>query len=180
MIEIEFFTRLTINKKSDFIPPIITETKEGRNPMKEIRIDLTLTFKMSKKRLNVNGLLMGLCSASPRIFFAFLETLFSAIEKQTIDRIQGKFPERYVHNGYQPKMRSLRTSLGSFRYHLAKAYDKQEERTVVPLRESGFLPRYRQYTKEIAEAGVGQVVHLSYRLSAKEVARIRRAEMLLA
>jgi len=43
----------------------------------------------------------------------------------------------------------------------------------VPLRDSGFLSRYRQYTREAIEAGVGSAVHLSYRWSSKEMARIR-------
>lgn len=46
--------------------------------MKEIQIDLTLKFTMPEERLNVNGALMSLRSASPKIFFALSETLFSA------------------------------------------------------------------------------------------------------
>lgn len=87
--------------------------------------------------------------------------------------MQEKFPGRYVHDGYQTKVYSLRTSLEPFHRRLAQLYDKIEKRTVVPLQDSGFLPRYRQYTKEAAEAGIGQVVHLSCPLSAKELARNR-------
>lgn len=43
---------------------------------------------------------MSLRSASPKIFFALLEALFSAVEKGTIEKMQGKFPARYVYNGY--------------------------------------------------------------------------------
>ena len=141
--------------------------------MKEIKVDLTLKFTMPEENLNVNGVLMGLRSASSKIFFALLETVFSAVEEQAIEKMQEKFPGRYVRNGYQPKMRELRTSLGPFEYRLAQLYDKVEKKTVVPLRESSFLPKHRQYTKEATEAGIGQVVHLSYRLSSKEIARIR-------
>ena len=41
------------------------------------------------------------------------------------------------------------------------------------MQESDFLSKHGQYTKEATEARTRQVVHLSYRLSAKEVARIR-------
>jgi len=41
------------------------------------------------------------------------------------------------------------------------------------LQGSDFLSKYGQYTKEVNEARTRQVVHLLYRLSAKEVARIR-------
>jgi len=57
---------------------------------------------------------MSLRSASPKIFFALLETLFSAGEKQTIERMQEKFPARYVHNGHQTRARYLRTFWGEF------------------------------------------------------------------
>ncbi len=86
-----------------------------------------------------------------------------------ISRIQS----RYIHNRHQRKARELRTSFGSFYYRLAQLYDKVEKRTVVPLRKSDFLPKYRQYTKEVTEAGIGSRVHLSYHWSSKEIARIR-------
>jgi len=102
-----------------------------------------------------------------------LKTLFSAIEEQIIEQMQKKFPSRYIHNGHQRKARELRTSFGSFHYRLAQLYDKVEKRRVVPLRKSGFLPKYRRYTQESTEAGIGSAVHLSYRWSSKEIARIR-------
>ena len=82
--------------------------------MKEIHIDLTLRFTMPEEGLNVNGALMGLRGASPKIFFALLEAPFSAVEKQTIKEMQKKLLERYIRNGYQSGMRRLRTSLGPF------------------------------------------------------------------
>jgi len=105
--------------------------------------------------------------------FALLKALFSAIEEKMIEQMQKKFPSRYIHNGHQRKARELRAFFGSFRYRLAQLYDKVEKRTVVPLRKSGFLPKYRQYTKEATEAGIIFAVHLSYRWSSKEIARIR-------
>jgi len=141
--------------------------------MREIEVNLTLRFRMPEDGVNVNGVVMSLRHANARVSFALLEALFSAIEEQTIEQMQSKYPERYVRNGYQTKERELRTSLGPFRYRLAQMYDKIEQKTVVPLRASGFLPRHRQYIEESMEAGIGAVVHLSYRWSSKEVARIR-------
>lgn len=141
--------------------------------MSEIEVNLTLRFNMPESGLNVNGVLMGLRPASAEISFALLNALFSAIEEQVIQQMQGEHPGRYVHNGYQTKERHLRTSLGPFHYRLAQLYDKVERKTMIPLRASGFLPKDRRYTEEATEAGVGSVVHLSYRRSSKEVARIR-------
>ena len=141
--------------------------------MREIEVNLTLRFKMPESGLNVNGIVMGLRNAVAKISFALLEALFSAIEERTTEQMREEYPGRYVHNGYQTKKRELRTSLGPFHYRLAQMYDKVEQKTVVPLRASGFLPKHRQYTEETTEAGVGSVVHLSYRWASKEVARIR-------
>lgn len=116
---------------------------------------------------------MGLRHASAEISSVLLGALFSAIEEMTIEQMQAEYPGRYIHNGYQTKERKLQTSLGPFRYRLAQLYDKVEQKTVVPLRASGFLPKNRQYTEESTEAGIGSAVHLSYRWSSKETARIR-------
>ncbi|HCU21445.1 MAG TPA: hypothetical protein DF698_00860 [Candidatus Atribacteria bacterium] len=141
--------------------------------MREIQIDLTLRFKMPESGLNVNGILMGLRHANARISSTLLQALFSAVEEQTIEQMQSEYPGRYVHNGYQTKERELRTSLGLFHYRLAQLYDKVEQKTIVPLRAIGFLPKDRRYTEEATEAGIGSVVHLSYHWSSKETARIR-------
>lgn len=141
--------------------------------MREIEINLTLRFRMPENKVNVNGVLMGLRHASAKLFFALLKALFSAIEQSIVEQMQEQNPGRYVHNGHQPKERHLRTSLGPFHYRLAQLYDKVEDKVVVPLRTSGFLPKHHQYTEEATEAGIGAVVHLSYRWSSKEVARIR-------
>lgn len=141
--------------------------------MREVQIDLTLKFRMPESKLNVNGVLIGLRMASAQIFFALLKALFSAIEQLTVEEMLGKHRNRYVRNGHQPKPRQIRTSLGPFRYYLAQMYDKVEKKTVVPLRMSGFLPKNRNYTDEAMEGGIGQAVHVSYRVSSKEMARIR-------
>jgi len=116
---------------------------------------------------------MGLRQANARISSALLQALFSAIEERTIEQMQDEHPGRYVRNGYQRKERELRTSLGPFHYRLAQLYDKVEQKTIVPLRATGFLPKDRRYTEEATEAGIGSVVHLSYRWASKETARIR-------
>ena len=90
--------------------------------MREIQIDLALRFKVPESELNVNGVLMGLRQAGAEISFALLDTVFAAVEEQTIERMQDEYPGRYVHNGYQTRERELRTSLGPFHYRLAKAF----------------------------------------------------------
>lgn len=141
--------------------------------MRQVKIDLTLVFRMPESNLNVNGLIMGLRKGSVQIFQALFEGLVAAIEEQTIEQMMDKEQGRYVRNGHQAEARQLRTSLGLFRYHLAQLYDKVERKSVVPLRLNGFLPRNRRYTDEAMEGGIGQVVHISYHCSSKEMARIR-------
>ncbi|MBC7189356.1 hypothetical protein H5U35_03975 [Candidatus Aerophobetes bacterium] len=51
---------------------------------------------MPEENLNVNGVLMGLAQCLLEIFFALLETLFSAVEERIIEKIQEKFPGRSV------------------------------------------------------------------------------------
>jgi len=141
--------------------------------MRVVQIELTLQFKMPENGLNVNGVIMSLRQASVQIFFALMKCLFSAVEQIAIEKMIGKFPGRYTHNGSQPGTRQLRTSLGLFQYRPAQLYDKVAKKTVVPLRLIGFLPKNRRYTDEATEGGIGAAVHISYRLSSQEMGRIR-------
>ena len=142
--------------------------------MREIQIDLTLRFNIPEKGLNVNGVITGLQKASTKIFLSILNALFQAIEHKSIEELQQDYPGRYVKNGHESKPRSLRTSFGLFRYPLAQLYDKVSKKTIVPLRANGFVPKYRQYTEECTEPGIGLAVHVSYRRSTAEVERIRQ------
>ncbi len=141
--------------------------------MREVKINLTLKFRMPESGMNVNGVIMGLRNASTKIFSALIESLIAAVEQMFIEQMMSKNPGRYIRNGRQSKSRQLRTSLGLFRYRSMQLYDKMENKTVVPLRLSGFLPKNRQYTDEAMEGGIGSAVHLSYRWSSKEMARLR-------
>lgn len=141
--------------------------------MREIQIDLTLRFNIPEKGLNVNGVITGLQKASTTIFIAILSALFQAVEHKSIEEIRRAFPDRYVKNGHESKPRTLRTSLGLFCYRLAQLYDKVDNKTIVPLRANGFVPKYRHYTQECTEPGIGLAVHVSYRRSSAEVERIR-------
>lgn len=141
--------------------------------MREVQIDLTLVFRMPESKLNVNGVLMGLRNAGPQIHSALMEAIVSAVEQKVIERMRDENPGRYVRNGHQSKPREIRTSQGQFGYRPAQLYDKTESKTVTPLGLSGFLPKGRRYTDEAMEGGIGQAVHVSYRLSSKEMARIR-------
>lgn len=140
--------------------------------MREIRLNLTLEFRVPEAGLNINGILHGMKDAMPRIFFAVLECLFAAREEQEIEKLQREFPGRYVHNGHRTNERQLRTSFGVFGYRLALVRDKLTGKTIVPLLACGFLPRYVRYTKESVEGPIGLAVHLSYRRSVKEIRRI--------
>jgi transposase-like protein len=140
--------------------------------MREIQVNLTLTFRVPETGLTVNGVLLGLKSAMSRIFLTILECLVAAREEQAIEELQKELPGHYVRNGHRSTERQLRTSFGVFRYRLAQLRDRYTGKTMVPLLACGFLPRYRRYTEDTKEAPIGLVVHLSYRRSTAEVERI--------
>jgi len=168
---------LTWYKKSDFIPLVSsTKKKGGRNPMRQITVNLALTFRMPEEGLNVNGILTGLGNSMSEIFFTLVKALCSAVEEATIEKMQKEEPGRYVKNGHQSKPRQMRTKFGLFCYPLAQLYDKVSMKAVVPLRASGFFPMYEQYSRDATEAGIGLTMHTSYRLAAKEEGRILQNE----
>lgn len=140
--------------------------------MREVEINLTLKFRMPENNVNVNGVVMGVRNASAQIYSAIVGCLVSAVEEKAIGEMIGENSDRYIHNGTQ-NPRQLKTSLGFFQYRPKQLYDKVENKTVVPLRSIGFLPKNRQYTDEAMEGGIGSVVHLSYRWASKEMARLR-------
>lgn len=141
--------------------------------MREVKINLTLKFRMPESDMNVNGAIMGLRNASAKIYSAIIESLLSAAEQSLIEQMMSKNVGVYIRNGRQSKARQLKTSLGLFRYYPAQLYDTVAKKNVVPLRLSGFLPKNGQYMEEAMEGGIGSAVHLSYRWSAKEMARLR-------
>lgn len=61
------------------------QAEGGRNPMRQIQIDLTLMVRMPESSLNVNGVIMGLRNVSAKTSFTLLEASFSAIEGRTIE-----------------------------------------------------------------------------------------------
>ena len=140
--------------------------------MAEIVIDLQLKVKIPEKGLNINNLLYQLKKFMAQLFFEILRAIFSAVEERTIAELKRLYPKRYVRNGRQRTHRQLRTPYGTFRYQLARVWDKQPQKTLTPLCSASDLPRYRRYVAETAEGGIGLVCHLSYRKSVKEIDRI--------
>jgi hypothetical protein len=144
--------------------------------MRKIHVDLSLTFRMPDEGLNVNGILSGLGNSMSKIFFTLVKALCSAVEEATVEKMKKEEPGRYIKNGHQGKPRKIRTKFGLFCYPLVQLYDKAAGKTIVPLRDSGFFPRYVQYSRDATEAGIGLTIHTSYRLAAKEEGRILRNE----
>lgn len=140
--------------------------------MREIVINLNLKFRIPEKDTTFNGLLWGLRKGLTEIMSSVAKALVTGIEDAVIESITKMHPVRYVSNGHQSKPRKLKTFFGLFEYSLAQLYDKVAKKTIVPLRESGFLTKYRQYTDEALEGSIGSVIHVSYRWSKKEVERL--------
>jgi len=144
--------------------------------MGQIRVDLSLTLEVPDTGLTVNGLLRSVWEMAKPIARAVTSTLLEAIEEREIERMREGEPARYVRNGHVRRPRTFRGSMGEVTYRLTQLRDRQgsgKKKTVLPLRRALSLDGKRRIAEEATEAGIGQVVHVSYRRSAKEIERIR-------
>jgi hypothetical protein len=96
-----------------------------------------------------------------------------ALEKKAVEGYMRAHPGRYWRNGRQPRPGKLQTSFGPICYPLAQVYDREKREFFCPLVRRLRIEAYRRYQREVMEAGIGQVIHLSYRLAGAEVRRIR-------
>lgn len=159
-------------KKIGFLPINKHSQKDRRNPMREIKINLTLRFKIPESDFNVNGLLIGLKKSSSPIMLSILKVLLMAIENESVQQIVSNDSHgRYSLNGRQ-RARTLKTSFGDLRYSFAQLTDNRLHQTIVPLREKLKIPKYKRYLDEMMEPAVGLAVHLSYARAAQETERI--------
>lgn len=140
--------------------------------MAEITIDLKLSIKIPEEGIKINNLLYQLRKFLAQLYFAILKAICSAVEDDTIAKLKGSSPGRYVRNGRQSNHRQIRTAYGLFRYQMARVRDKETHRTLTPLPDAIGLPRYRRHVTETGEGGIGLVCHLSYRRSVKEIDRL--------
>jgi len=141
--------------------------------MDDLEITIVLRYSVPEKGLTFNGLLRGLERDRDELMRNIVQVILKALEEKAIEDYKEAEPERYLKDGRQPNQRKLMTLFGEVRYKLAQLYDREKGVIFCPLtRRLGIIP-YRQYQREAMEAGIGQAVHLSYRLGASEVRRIR-------
>ena len=141
--------------------------------MDELEIRIVLRYSVPENDLTINGLLRGLEEDKDFLMRCLIEAILNALEEKAIAEYKAGEPGRYFGNGRQPRARKFITSFGAVRYKLAQIYDKNRGRIFCPLMRKLAIFPYKQYQRESLEASVGQVIHLSYRLASKEVARIR-------
>ena len=138
--------------------------------MDDLEIKIAITYKVPKINLTLNGLLRGLDRDREAIMRAVVGKIFKALE----EKLQEDYPPgQYVWNGHQSSARRLLTSFGEVRYSLAQVTERKTGKSINPLVVKLKIPAYRQYPGEALEAPLGQAIHLSYRLAAKETKRIR-------
>ena len=102
--------------------------------------------------------------------------MLEAIEEKAIEammNLMNESPDRYVRNGHQRNERKLITPFGTLRYRMAQVRDRQTCSTVIPLARALSIRPYKHYQGVSLEAGIGQVIHVSFRQAAAEVERIR-------
>ena len=136
--------------------------------MDDLEIKIAITYKEPQSNLTLNGLLRGLERDRDEIMRNLLVKLFQALEE--------KAKEEYsrsgcVRDGHQSNRRVFRTSFGEIRYRLAQMRNRNGA-IFCPLATKLKVEPYRQYSGATLEAAVGQAIHLSYRLGARETERI--------
>jgi hypothetical protein len=138
--------------------------------MDDLEIKIAITYKVPKINLRLNGLLRGLDRDRDAIMRAIVVKIFEALE----EKLQEDYPpEQYAWNGHQSSARRLLTSFGEVRYSLAQVTERKTGKSINPLVVKLKILAYRHYPGEALEASLGQAIHLSYRLAAKETKRIR-------
>ena len=136
--------------------------------MDDLEIKIALAYRVPKNNLTLNGLLRGLDRDRDEIMRNLLVALLQALEE--------KAKEDYARNGcvcdgHQSHRRVVRTSFGEIRYRPARMRDRNRA-IFCPLATKLKVEPYRQYPGATLEAAVGQAIHLSYRLGARETRRI--------
>ncbi|MGB9006079.1 MAG: hypothetical protein WCB96_10180 [Candidatus Aminicenantales bacterium] len=138
--------------------------------MDDLEIQITLIYKVPENNLTFNGLLRGLERDRDEIMRAVLRSILCALEERAVRSLP---LGRFVRNGHQPKARKFMTSFGEVRHRMAQVRDERTGTVFCPLAKRLRIVPYRQYQGESLEAAVGQAIHLSYRLGAKETRRLR-------
>ena len=136
--------------------------------MDDLEIKITLSYRVPKNNLTLNGLLLGLERDQDEIMKSLLRGIFQALE----EKAQGEYRrEGCVRDGHQSSGRVFRTSFGEVRYRMAQMRDRQGA-VFCPLARRLRIEPYRQYPKAALERAVGQAIHLSYRVAAGETKRL--------
>jgi len=136
--------------------------------MDDLEIKIAITYKVPEKDLTLNGLLRGLERNRDEIMRTVLGTILAAVEEKTLENLPGRF----VRDGHQSRARTFKTSFGIVRYRMAQVRDESGAISR-PLEERLQIVPYRQYQGEELEAAVGQAIHLSYRVAARETERLK-------
>jgi len=136
--------------------------------MDDLEIKITLRYKVPKNNLTLNGLLRGLERDRDEIMRNLVVALFQALEEKAKEEYSLK---GCVRDGHQSNRRLFRTSFGGIRYRLAQMRNRNGA-IFCPLVTKLKVEPYRQYPGATLEAAVGQAIHLSYRLGARETERI--------
>jgi hypothetical protein len=153
------------------------KTKERRNPLGQITIDLRLVFNIPSSKLTINGLIHGVKESSSQIHEAIITTLLEAIETRVVQRYMDKDPMRYRKNGHQSKPRQMSCSLCTFSYRFAQLSDRKTGRSFMPLAKALSIPSHIRFLEEALEPCIGLCMHVSYRRAAKEIERIKDCSM---
>lgn len=138
--------------------------------MDDLAIKIAITYKVPKRGLTLNGLLRGLERDRDSIMRAVLGTILSALEEDSLKAL----PEGWIRNGHQSRPRTFKTSFGVVRHRMAQVRDRKGA-IRHPLERRLRIVPYRQYQGQELEAAVGQAIHLSYRVAARETLRLKGA-----
>ena len=137
--------------------------------MDDLEIKIAIEYTVPESALSLNEIVRGLAQDGNRIMRTVLLQVLAALEK----RAQADYPpDRFIHNGHQSSPRHIQTPFGEVCYSMAQVIDRETRKTIQPLARQLQIPAYQRYSRDQMEAPLGQAIHLSYRLAAKETRRI--------
>jgi hypothetical protein len=138
--------------------------------MDDLEIKIAIDYTVPESQLSLNEIVRGLDENGNLIMRKVLAQVLAALEKCA----QAEYPaDRFIHNGHQSSPRHIQTPFGEVCYAMAQVIDRETRKTIQPLARHLQIPAYQRYSRDQMEAPLGQAVHLSYRLAAKETMRIR-------
>jgi hypothetical protein len=81
---------------------VASKTTRRYSPVRELEINLVLTFRVPEDGLTVDGILQGLEEQAPVIFNTLLKSMFKALEERIITSFVANIQDATYSTGINP------------------------------------------------------------------------------